>query len=80
MDANTKDVLMALIALISAVVTPLIVLYVNNKTIKKLSTVEGKLDENHRLTNGHMAKLIETTKELATATEKARGKAENKNK
>lgn len=78
MDANTKDVLMALIALISAVVTPLIVVYVNQKQIKKLNTVETKLDENHRLTNGHMQKLLETTASLATATEKARAKAEDK--
>lgn len=78
MDANTKEVLMAVIALISAVVTPLIVLYVSQKQVKKLNTVEQKLDENHRLTNGHMTQLLETTKQLATATEKARAENEKK--
>lgn len=65
MDANTKDVLMALIALISAVVTPLIVVYVNRLTMKK---VEGY----HKEVNGKMGQLLETTASLATATEKAR--------
>lgn len=80
MDGNTKDVLMAIIALISAVVTPLIVLYVNKRQLEKIDTVEKKLDENHKLTNGHMTTLLQTTKELATAQEKARGVAEQKKK
>jgi len=78
MDANTKDVLMALIALISAVVTPVIVVYVNSRTNKKVEIIETKLDENHRLTNGHMTQLLQTTKDLATATEKARAQGEKK--
>lgn len=69
---------MAVIGLISAVVTPLIVLYVSQKQVKKLNTVEQKLDENHRLTNGHMTQLLETTKQLATAQEKARAEGEKK--
>lgn len=80
MDGNTKDVLMAVIALISAVVTPLVVVYVNNRTNKKIVTIENKLDENHKLTNGHMTALLQTTKDLATAQEKARGVAEQKKK
>jgi hypothetical protein len=80
MDANTKDVLMALIALISAIVTPLIVLYVNQKQVKKINIIENKLDENHKLTNGHMTALLETTKQLATATEKARAEDAAKKK
>lgn len=72
MDANTKDVLMALIALISAIVTPLIVLYVNQKQVKKLNVMNEKVDGYHKEVNGNMAKLLETTKELATAQEKAR--------
>lgn len=78
MDANTRDVLLSLIALISAVVTPLIVLYVSIKQGKKLNTVENKLDENHKLVNGHLSALLQTTKDLATATERARAKAETK--
>lgn len=76
MDGNTKDVLMAIIALVSAVVTPFIVLYVNKRQLEKIDTVEKKLDENHKLTNGHMSTLLETTKQLATANEKARHVAE----
>jgi hypothetical protein len=76
MDANTKDVLMALIALISAIVTPLIVLYVSQKQGKKLNSVSEKVDGYHKEVNGNMAKLIETTKELATAQEKARAKSD----
>lgn len=73
MDANTKDVLMAVIALISAVVTPLVVVYVNKQTNKKV-------DEYHKEVNGKMGQLLETTKELATAQEKARAQGEAKNK
>lgn len=76
MDDNTTKVLMAVIALISAVVTPIVLVYVTKKQNEKIDVVEKKLDENHRLTNGHMAALLETTKQLATAQEKARGKKE----
>jgi len=65
MDDNTREVLIALLALISAVVTPMVVVYVNNRTNKKI-------DGYHKEVNGNMSKLIETTKELATATEKAK--------
>lgn len=78
MDENLKEVLLAVIALISAIVTPLIVLYVSIKQSKKLNTVESKLDENHKLVNGHLSALLQTTKDLATATERARAKAETK--
>lgn len=80
MDENTRDVLLSLIALISAVVTPLIVVYVNRLTMKKVHVIEGKLDENHKLVNGHLSALIQTTKELATANERARADAEDKQK
>lgn len=71
MDANTKDVLMAVIALISAVVTPLVVVYVGKMNAKKV-------DDYHKEVNGKMGMLLETTKDLATATEKARAKSEDK--
>lgn len=81
MDDNTTKVLMALISLISAVVTPLVVVFVNRKTNKKvdancrkLEVVEDKLDESHKQMNGNLDKLIKTTAELATAQEKARAK------
>jgi len=72
MDANTKDVLMALIALISAIVTPLIVLYVNHKQGQKLNSMNDKVEGYHKEVNGNMQNLLQTTKDLATATEKAR--------
>ena len=48
------------------------------ETNLKLNTVESKLDENHRQQNGNLTKLLETTKELATAKERARGENEKK--
>lgn len=80
MDANTKDVLMALIALISAVVTPLVVVYVGRVNAAKIASVKEKVDEYHKEVNGKMGTLLETTKELATAQEKARADAETKHK
>lgn len=84
MDANTKDVLMALIALISAVVTPLIVVYVGNRTKKSITDemggVKTKVEEYHKEVNGKMGLLLEKTVDLATATEKARAKAETEQK
>lgn len=80
MDENTRDVLLSVIALISAVVTPIVVVYVNRQTMKKVHVIEGKLDENHKLVNGHLAALIQTTKDLATANERARADAETKHK
>lgn len=74
MDANTKDVLMAVIALISAVVTPLVVVYVNKQTNKKVDVVEKKLDESHKQMNGNLDKLIKSTADLATLTEKNKHK------
>jgi alcohol dehydrogenase class IV len=80
MDSNTKDVLMAIIALISAIVTPLIVLYVNNKTNKKVDVIETKLDESHKQMNGNLDKLIKASTDLATATEKAKNIEQQKHK
>lgn len=40
----------------------------------KVDVVEKKLDENHKLTNGHIAKLLDTTKALG----KQEGKAQEK--
>jgi hypothetical protein len=78
MDANTKDVLMALIALISAIVTPLVVVYVARQQANKMNTIKDKVDEYHKEVNGKMGQLLETTKDLATANEKARAKEEKK--
>lgn len=72
MDDNTRIVLLALMTLISAVVTPIVVVYVGRVQSKKIGIVEKKLDENHALTNGHLTNLLQTTKDLATATEKAK--------
>lgn len=87
MDANTKDVLMAVIALISAVVTPLILLYVTKKQNEKIdsnqlalttnqSQITAKVEEYHKEVNGNMSKLLKTTEELATANEKVRAASE----
>lgn len=87
MDANTKDVLMAVIALISAVVTPLIVLYVTKKQNEKIDSnqvaltanqnqITAKVEEYHKEVNGNMGKLLKTTEELATANEKVRAASE----
>jgi hypothetical protein len=70
MDDNLKEVLMSLIALISAIVTPIVVVYVNSKTNKKMDVVEKKLDESHRQMNGNLDKLIKSTEDLATLREK----------
>jgi hypothetical protein len=71
MDDNTTKVLMAVIALVSAVVTPLVVVLVGNIQARKI-------DKYHKEVNGKMGTLLETTKQLATATEKARADAEDK--
>lgn len=76
MDDNTTKVIMAIIALVSAVVTPLVLVYVTRKQNEKIDAnqvqitskvdiVEKKLDENHQLTNGHMTKLLETSECLS---------------
>jgi hypothetical protein len=79
MDNNTHDVLLAVIALVSAIVTPLVLVYVTRKQNEKIdgnakiiSSVAEKVDGYHKEVNGNMAKLLETTKDLATAQEKAR--------
>jgi hypothetical protein len=87
MDDNTHDVLMAVVTLISAIVTPLILVYVTRKQNEKIDAnkagiekVVEKVDEYHKEVNGNMSKLLETTKELATAQEKARAEGEKKHK
>lgn len=70
MDDNTTKVLLAIIALISALVTPIVVVFVANKTNKKVAVIETKLDESHRQMNGNLDKLIKSTKDLATLQEK----------
>lgn len=72
MDDNTTKVLLAIISLISAVVTPLVVVYVANRTNKKVAIVESKvavvdskLDHNFEQANGHFTKLLETTAKLS---------------
>lgn len=77
MDDNTTKVVMAIIALISAVVTPLVVVIATKMQNKKIDTIETKLDENHKQQNGNLTKLLETTSQLATAKEKAKNEKEN---
>lgn len=87
MDANTKDVLMAIIALISAVVTPLILLYVTKKQNEKIDNnqvaltanqtqIAAKVEEYHKEVNGHMTQLLKTREDLGAANEKVRAAAE----
>jgi uncharacterized membrane-anchored protein YhcB (DUF1043 family) len=78
MDDNTTKVLMALIALISGVVTPIVVVYVGKQNAKKIVAVTDKVDEYHKEINGRMGQLLDTTKELATAQEKVRASTEDK--
>lgn len=103
MDDNTTKVVMAIIALVSAVITPVVLVWVTkmqNKKIdanqietkeaiggvvtkvegtdKKVDVIETKLDENHKLMNGNIDKLMKKTDELATAKEKAKNEAEKK--
>lgn len=73
---NTNELILAIVTLFfSAVVTPLVILYVNNKTNKKVAVIETKLDENHKQQNGNLTKLLKTTADLATANEKAKQEA-----
>ena len=80
MDSNTRDVLMVIINL---VIVPLVVFYINWKQSKRIEAVKTEVqsvksgvEEYHKAVNGNMEKLLQTTKELATAQEKARGEAE----
>ena len=82
MDANTRDVLMALITM---VITPLVVLYISRKQAKRIEAVKTEVqsvktnvEEYHKAVNGNMEKLLNTTAQLATATEKARAEGEIK--
>lgn len=72
MDDNTTKVLMAVIALVSTIVTPLVVVYVGKMNSIKIKEVKEKVDEYHKEVNGNMARLLDTTEQLATANEKAR--------
>lgn len=89
MDDNTTKVIMALLALISAVVTPLVLVIVtkmqnkliaNNQaeTKEAIGVVKESVEVYHKEVNGHMTQLLSTTKDLATATEKARAAHEDK--
>lgn len=86
MDANTAGVLNSVLNIISIVVTALMLVYVakSNKKMNavevKVDVVEKKLDENHKLNNGNLTKLLETTEKLATAQERARGDTQDKPK
>lgn len=77
MDDNTTKVLMAVIALITTVVTPLVVVYVGKMTNNKVTVLQTKVEEYHKEVNGNMGKLLKTTEELATAKEMARNLADN---
>lgn len=83
MDDNTTKVIMAIIALISAVVTPLVLVIVTKMQNKQIATnqvetkaaiggIQEKVEVYHKEVNGNMSKLIDTTRELATAREKVR--------
>lgn len=76
--------ILGLAALIATTVVTPIIAYIIKRSEKRLAdkvaVIETKLDENHKLTNGHMTTLLETTKELATAQEKVRASTEEKKK
>ena len=79
MSQATMDLVRTILSFFTAIVTlitPIVVWRIN----KKVVTVETKLDENHKQMNGNIDKLVETTKQLATAQEKARAKEEDKPK
>lgn len=87
MDDNTTKVLMAIISLISAVITPIVVVYVTKKQNEKIDSnqvaltanqnqIKATVEEYHKEVNGNMGKLLKTTEELATANEKARHQSE----
>lgn len=89
MDDNTTKVIMAIIALISAVVTPLVLVIVTKMQNKQIATnqvetkaaiggIQDKVEVYHKEVNGNMSKLIDTTRELATAREKVRASVEDK--
>lgn len=87
MDPNTATVLNSVLDIISIIVTGIMVVYVarNNKKVdavkSDVSTVNSKVEEYHKEVNGKMGLLLETTKQLATANEKARSEKEDlKNK
>lgn len=79
MDANTAAVLNSILNIVSIVVTALMLVYVA-KSNKKINAVQEKVEGYHKEVNGKMGELLETTRQLATAQEKARGEAENKGK
>lgn len=67
MDDNTTKVVLSVIALVSAIVTPFVLVIVTRMQNKK---IEGY----HNEVNGKMSKLLQTTADLATAKEKAKNK------
>ena len=70
MDDNTAKVVIEVIGLISSILTPIVVYVLSHKQNKKMDKLETKLDDNHKLSNGNMDKLIKSTADLATLTEK----------
>lgn len=72
---NAYELILGIVTLVfSAIITPLMIYYLNKKSNEKVDVVEKKLDANHEQQNGNLTKLLETTKELATANEKAKHK------
>lgn len=59
------------ISIVTGVVS-IATLIIQLKMKAKVETVDKKLDANHEQQNGNLTKLLETTKELATANEKAK--------
>lgn len=80
MDDNTTKVLLAVIASVSTLVTPIVLFYVSRKTDKKVAAVETKLDENFKQANGHFTKLLDTTAKLSKEEGRKEEKAKDKNK
>lgn len=87
MDDNTTKVVMAVIALVGTVITPVVLVWVTKQqnkfiaknqaeTVKNQEAIAQKVEVYHKEVNGNMSKLLETTKELATAKEKVRANEE----
>lgn len=82
----SDTVQLAIISGIFSIITLIVTHLINRSTRRHMDTVkdqvvvvEKKLDENHKQQNGNLTKLLETTRDLATAKEKEKH-AENPTK
>lgn len=72
---TTNELILGIVTLFfTAVVTPLMIYFLNKKQSAKVDVVEKKLDENFKQANGHFTKLLEAKSKLA----KEEGKQEEK--